>query len=233
MDNKTALWKQVTEDSKIFGCHERLTPHIYALFKATNKYLSDLKADTLLDVGAGDKRYRGCVNCIRYISLDVSGRMDVIADATALPFKNNSLDMILCTQVLEHIKNPFLAVEEFGRILSENGTILITVPTVMYLHEVPQDYFRYTRYGIEHILNKNNISVKKSETISSGFIVGLELFFIGVYSVIYMVFKHRFTRRMFVNVISYFSHIFVKLDNSYVKSVFPGNISVIAVKKGG
>lgn len=229
METKFSLWKQIKEDSQKFGYHNRLTPHIYALSKSTNRYLSNLRADTVLDVGAGDKRYRSKVVCIRYISLDVSGKVEVTGDATVLPFKDKSIDMIICTQVLEHIKNPFAAVEEFSRVIKDKGIIFITVPTVMYLHEAPNDFFRYTKYGIESILNKNNFFVHKSETICSGFLVASELIFIGIYSIIYTLIKFYYFRRLLVNGISYLSYIVMKFDNSYVKNIFPGNILVVGI----
>jgi SAM-dependent methyltransferase len=230
MGNKATMLNQIIEDSKKFGCYERLTPHIYVSFKDTARYLSILKTDIVLDIGAGDKKYKNYVNCRKYISLDVSGKVDVIADATALPFKNYSFDMIMCTQVMEHIKNPFLAMEEFSRVLKESGIIFITVPTVMYLHETPSDYFRYTKYGIEYLLNKNNISIQKSEVICSGFLVGLNLFFIGAYYGIYKVIKSQFVKRLLVSKISYLSIIAAKMDNSRVMTIFPGDILVIAIK---
>ncbi len=225
--NKTELWNRVANDAKFFGCHDRLTPHICALSHNTRKELSRLKANAVLDVGAGDKRYKDSIYCIKYIALDVSGNLDVIADAAFLPFKDDSFDMIICTQVLEHVKNPFLILEEFNRVLRAKGIIFLTVPTVMYLHEIPDDYFRYTKYGIEYLLKKNNFSIQVSETACSGFIVTSELFFIGIYSIIYKLFKSNFVRCLLVSSISYMSFAAVKLDNSYFKNIFPGNILVI------
>lgn len=227
MENATSIWNQVKDDSKKFLFYERLTPHICALFKDTNKCLSNFKADTVLDIGAGDKIYQSYVKCKKYVSLDVLGEVDVIGDGSYLPFKKGSFDMIICTQVLEHIRNPFYTVEEFSRVLKEGGIVFITVTTTCYLNHIPFDYFRYTKYGIEYLLNKNEIIIQKSDIICSGFIVSLELFYIGIYTGIYRIIKNAFIRRLLVTIISYTSFIILKLDRSYIKSIFPGNILVV------
>ena len=230
MKNQTEVWNQIKEDSIKFGYYQRLTPHIKALFKITEKFLSEIKTETVLDVGAGDTKYKDHISCSNYISLDISGNEDIIADASTLPFKKNSIDMIISTQVLEHVKNPFLVVKEFSRVLKVNGILFISVPTVMYLHETPNDYFRYTKYGIEYLLNQNNIKIDKFETVCSGYIVGIELLFIGIYSSIYRIIKPKIVRKFLVNIISYLSLIILRLDFTFFRTIFPGNIILVAYK---
>ncbi|MBN1383301.1 MAG: methyltransferase domain-containing protein [Elusimicrobia bacterium] len=51
-----------------------------------------------------------------------------VADAQKLPFDDACFDTVVCTQVLEHIKNDRLAVSEIGRVLKENGRLILSVP---------------------------------------------------------------------------------------------------------
>lgn len=46
----------------------------------------------------------------------------------SLPFSDNSFDLIFCSEVLEHLIDPFFTVKEFNRILKPSGKIIITTP---------------------------------------------------------------------------------------------------------
>lgn len=119
-----------------------------------------------LDVGAGDyDRYSGLFSSKRYIRLDpnTENRPDLVADAHALPFQHELFDSVVCTQVLEHLENPFLAVTEFRRVLKSQGIVLLTVPQVNELHEEPYDFYRYTRFGITHLLEAHGFQVSRVE----------------------------------------------------------------------
>ena len=52
----------------------------------------------------------------------------LMADVTKLPFKAGSFDKIICSEVLEHIPEANIAVEELVRVLSKDGAIGISVP---------------------------------------------------------------------------------------------------------
>lgn len=53
---------------------------------------------------------------------------DVKADICALPFEDNSYDLILCNHVLEHIPDDLKAMEELYRVLKKGGTLIAQVP---------------------------------------------------------------------------------------------------------
>jgi ubiquinone/menaquinone biosynthesis C-methylase UbiE len=44
-------------------------------------------------------------------------------------FENNSLDLIFALDILEHVENPSIAIDEILRILKQNGLLFISVPT--------------------------------------------------------------------------------------------------------
>ncbi len=58
-----------------------------------------------------------------------SGYMAHVGDALNLPFKDNTFDRIICSEVMEHVDNDFKACGELARVLKKNGMIAITVPT--------------------------------------------------------------------------------------------------------
>ena len=54
----------------------------------------------------------------------------------------------MCFSVLEHTKYPVKIVENIFRILKKGGKVLVSVPFIMSLHDTPNDYWRFTRYGL-------------------------------------------------------------------------------------
>jgi SAM-dependent methyltransferase len=90
--------------------------------------------------------------------------VDVAGDAHALPFPDDSFDQILCTEVLEHLHTPQLAINEMHRVLKPGGTLILTTRFVFPLHDVPGDFFRYTKYGLRYLLRDWNVESVQEET---------------------------------------------------------------------
>lgn len=85
---------------------------------------------TLLDIGGQDgKRYRELfLNIDKYINLDIdpSYNPDIIASADNIPLENESIDCILCSEVVMYIFDIQQAISEMARVLKKGGTILLT-----------------------------------------------------------------------------------------------------------
>ena len=77
---------------------------------------------------------------------------DIVADASSLPLEQESVDLVLSTQVLEHVPEPADVLRECHRILRPSGRVALTAPLVWEPHELPQDFYRYTAPGLEHLL---------------------------------------------------------------------------------
>jgi SAM-dependent methyltransferase len=113
----------------------------------------------VIDIGAGDAPYRELFDAQEYLTLDHeqtphSGNVDVLGSADAIPVDDSSFDVVLCTQVLEHVPDPSAALGEFHRILTPGGRLIATVPFAWEEHEMPHDYFRYTKPGMEYLLDR-------------------------------------------------------------------------------
>lgn len=121
---------------------------------ASVRYASEFMKGSMLDLGAGEQPYKALSHgrIDRYVALDVSlneaKRPDVCGDSLRLPFTDASFDTVLCTQVVEHVRNPFTMFEEISRILGPGGCLIMTAPQAWPLHEEPHDFFRYTKYGL-------------------------------------------------------------------------------------
>jgi len=115
-------------------------------------------------VGCGGRPYESCVpRDGRYLGFDltptVGSRPDCWARADALPLPTGCAALVLCTQVLEHLPDPAACVSEMARLLSANGSLVITAPQSWNLHEAPHDYFRFTRFGLSELCRRAGLDV--------------------------------------------------------------------------
>lgn len=124
----------------------------------------------MLDVGCGTKPYKDVFNDVvdAHIGTDFPStisankeykNVEVYSILPNLPFKNESFDTLLATEVLEHVSEPSDAFWEFNRILKTDGILILTTPQSWGLHERPHDYYRYTEYGLNYLAEKNNFKV--------------------------------------------------------------------------
>lgn len=108
----------------------------------------------VLDVGAGTCPYRHLFKHCHYLAHDFKkytgeklggtteyGDLDIISEITELPIPDASLDVILCTEVLEHVPEPILAVQEMVRVLKPGGRVLLTAPLGSGLHQLPYHFY--------------------------------------------------------------------------------------------
>ena len=117
----------------------------------------------LLDLGCGNSPYRPfLVRISDYLGYDIDalgGEPQIVGAADRLPFASQSFDSILCTQVIEHVPEPWRVVEEAHRVLRPGGKLLLSAPQAWRLHEKPHDYYRFTRYGLEHLVRRAGLAM--------------------------------------------------------------------------
>ena len=113
----------------------------------------------ILDLGAGSGAYRPVLERRgeAYVGVDTqlyNGSLDVLADGRQLPFAANAFDTVFCSQVLEHTPEPRRLLEEAYRVLAPGGVLILSVPHLSYVHAAPEDYYRYTNYGLTFLLRQ-------------------------------------------------------------------------------
>ncbi len=90
----------------------------------------------------------------------------ICASLTELPFKDNSYDLVCAFDVIEHIEDDKLAVEEIYRVLKPNGNYFLTVPAFQFLwsnHDVVNHHFRrYTKSGFNQLFIDAGLKINYS-----------------------------------------------------------------------
>jgi ubiquinone/menaquinone biosynthesis C-methylase UbiE len=134
-----------------------MSDHLYWLhFRTLEPFiisqLNQSKAP-MLDLGCGNRPYKPHYPPGEVVGADVvqssHGCVEVILESNkSLPFEDNRFETILCTQVLEHVENPYLVLSETHRILRPGGRMILTCPFIWELHERPHDYLRFSEYWL-------------------------------------------------------------------------------------
>ena len=128
----------------------------------------------LLDLGCGKvpfyEAYRTYVT--DNICVDWPGsphgnlHIDTFCDLSQpLPFDDAQFDTVLSSDVIEHLPDPVLAFREMGRILKPGGKLILNTPFLYMLHEVPNDYYRHTRYSLQRLAMLADMEVLELDEI--------------------------------------------------------------------
>ena len=148
-------------------CHKRrfFTPLTYGAYSVTVPAIINYAGGKLLDIGCGDMPYKDVimskVSC--YDTFDVEKRTEgvtFIGDIQNMAMiSDGSYDSAVCFEVLEHIQHPAKALSEIFRILKPGAHLILSIPHLSRLHEEPNDYFRYTKYGIRLLLENAGFKI--------------------------------------------------------------------------
>lgn len=118
-----------------------------------------------LDAGAGGSPYVRFFSRQRYVTTDVPmsfnhGCVDVFCDIADLPFRSNLFDVVVCTQVLEHVPDPAKVIDSFHRVLRPGGKLFLTAPQGWGIHNEPFHFFNFTVYGLERLFLKSGFNIE-------------------------------------------------------------------------
>lgn len=89
--------------------------------------------------------------------------VDFVGDVSALPFETDSYDIVLSTQVLEHVQDPERVCAEMARVLKPGGHLFLTTPQSSPIHNEPWNYFNFTHYGLTLLFEKAGLTVVKKQ----------------------------------------------------------------------
>ena len=134
----------------------------------------------ILDAGAGELRLKPYCAHLDYVSQDFcqyegigdskalqtgawdTTRIDIVSNIVSIPVPDASFDVILCSEVLEHVPNPVAAIAEFSRVLRPGGTLLLTAPFCSLTHFAPYHFASgLNRYWYEEHLPAMDIKIEE------------------------------------------------------------------------
>lgn len=124
----------------------------------------------LLDIGCGHSPYydifKDC--CNKYMALDYKDALptnetrniiQLVGVSENIPLENQSINIALSNQVLEHVSDLQKSLQETYRVLKTGGYFIGSVPHLSPIHLEPHDYRRLTYYGLKNELEKAGFSV--------------------------------------------------------------------------
>jgi ubiquinone/menaquinone biosynthesis C-methylase UbiE len=149
----------------------------------------------ILDAGAGELRLKPYCAHLDYVSQDFcqyegkgdgnalqtgawdTSRIDIVSNIISIPVSDESFDVVLCSEVLEHIPNPVAAIKEFSRILKPGGILLVTAPFCSLTHFAPYHFASgLNRYWYEEHLPAMGIKINQITANGNWFeFIGQEL----------------------------------------------------------
>ena len=134
-------------------------------------YASSLvnEGETILDCGCGDKRLKVAFPQAKYISFDKCisrdhfnySDIDIVGDAEELTKYVDKVNHIISFGVVEHLEYPDKVLKQFNKVLNKGGNLFMTIPFLSKIHLEPDDYHRYTKYGVIRLLEKHKFRVVK------------------------------------------------------------------------
>lgn len=133
----------------------------------------------ILDAGAGELQNKPLCQHLEYVSQDIcqyegtgdkqglqmgkwdTSKIDLVCDIVAIPEPDASFDVILCSEVLEHLPDPLRAIDEFARLLKPGGQLILTAPFASLVHFAPYHYASgFSRYWYEYHLPLRRFQIK-------------------------------------------------------------------------
>ncbi len=144
--------------------------HHFIVLSILNKWVAEealpRASGVLLDFGCGGQPYRELfkLRVAKYIGADVAAAKGIQLDLELVPdmpvpLEDASIDTVLSTQTLEHVYDSRFYIRECYRLLKPGGSLILSAPMQWRLHEVPYDYWRFTRYGLSELLTRNGFAI--------------------------------------------------------------------------
>lgn len=127
---------------------------------ATNEMVTDIGSGRVSREDAYNKYFPNRLT----VDIDPENKPDIVADIHALPFENDSQNVVVCMEVIEHCHSPQEAVNEIHRVLKPGGLCILTTRFMFPIHNYPHDYWRFTEMQMAKLFQKWNVVELRPET---------------------------------------------------------------------
>jgi SAM-dependent methyltransferase len=117
----------------------------------------------VLDLGAKSNRDKRLIESLgaKYIAIEINAKdAMILGDAHAIPLLDNSVDVLMCMSVFEHLKNPFLGAQEVRRVLKPGGRFIGIVGFLESVHGLPHgSFFHHSYLGLYSLLKTSGFGL--------------------------------------------------------------------------
>src|SRR5262249_44214064 len=121
----------------------------------------------VLDAGAGDARYRTLFDRHLYETADFGkvdkayGQIDYECELSSIPVEDERFELVIFTQVMEHLEDPLSVLVELRRVLKPGGRIWATAPLFFEEPEQPYDFYRYPQFAGRRLGERSGLEVEE------------------------------------------------------------------------
>lgn len=146
--------------------------HLSDVLLALQTHATDAKQD-ILDFGAGSSPYRSLFPKANYQRADFAigtgeGLDFVLNESLRVGAPDNSFDLVLSTQVLEHVEQPESYLKECLRLLRPGGKLVLTTHGIYADHPCPLDLHRWTADGLAALCKKAGFESVTTSKLTAG-----------------------------------------------------------------
>ena len=128
-----------------------------------NRFLKSISPDyknlDILEIGSGDTNKNQSAeqifpNAKVFVQTDVNNSYGhKHLDITSAIQIEEKFDLVLCTNVLEHIFDIKPAIKNLSYLLKEKGHLVVSVPFIYPLHDEPEDFWRFTEHALKKLFS--------------------------------------------------------------------------------
>ena len=195
----------------------------------------------VLDIGGKKENKKGIfrpplekVSSWEYLNIDKTTSPDYHCSADDMPVDDESFDMALMVEVLEHLKNPQAVLAEVSRVLKTGGQIVVTMPFLYPLHSDPSDFQRWTPEKIESEFSNTGLKITQLKSMGGCFAVIYDLLHVSLEAASKNsnAFKNKIIRKFIMPVLA---KIFTCLDKHYIykSKIITTGFYIVATKQCG
>lgn len=137
----------------------------------------------VLDFGCGNTPYRPLLDGLRarvvYHGADLPpnslAEINILPDQT-LDVADRQFDLVISTQVLEHVLDPSVYLSECHRVLKPGGHLIVSTHGYWMYHPDPTDYWRWTGDGLRRIIGLAGLQVTATRGVGNLAAASIQLF---------------------------------------------------------
>lgn len=163
-----AIEKEIKKPNLFSKCKNTIRKFILNDFRSQSSqeamkklFKNCCESSVSIAIGGGPKRHHPLLT---NLNMNAFVNVDIVADAHVLPYADESVDVIYCEAVLEHLYDPASAVAEMFRCIKKGGKLFVCTPFMQPYHGYPHHYQNFTLTGQRYLFERHNFNILESGT---------------------------------------------------------------------